>query len=74
MLPLRGTLRRRAAGTYALPSPGTPLSTDGVTLLGDLLLPGGAWRDVELEAVAACAAHYAARARGDGTRRVDRSA
>jgi hypothetical protein len=37
-------------------------------------VPGGAGRGAELEALAARAAIYATRARGDGTRRVYRSA
>ena len=44
-----------------------PLRAD---LLGDLLVPGDAGRIAEVEAVAAPAAHYATRARGDSTRRV----
>jgi integrase len=43
-------------------------------LLGDLQVPGAAGRSAELEALAARAAIYATRARGDGTRRVYRSA
>ena len=43
-------------------------------LLGDLQLPGGLGRSAELDALAARAAIYATRARGDGTRRVYRSA
>ena len=43
-------------------------------LLGDLQVPGSMGRPVELEALAARAAVYATRARGDGTRRVYRSA
>ncbi len=43
-------------------------------LLGDLVVPGGAARSAELAALAARAAVYATRARGDGTRRVYRSA
>ncbi len=62
----------------ALPAPDTPQADGALTLhtelLGDLLVPGGAWRRAELEALAARAAQYASRARGDGTRRVYRSA
>ena len=43
-------------------------------LLGELLAPGSAGRGAELEALAVRAALYATRARGDGTRRVYRSA
>ncbi len=43
-------------------------------LLGPLEVPDGAGRSAELEALAAHAAVYATRARGDGTRRVYRSA
>ncbi len=43
-------------------------------LLGGLLVPGGAGRARQLQALAARAAVYASRARGDGTRRVYRSA
>jgi integrase len=53
-------------------------SDDGLTLhtqlLGDLVVPGGAARASELEALASRAAVYATRARGEGTRRVYRSA
>jgi integrase len=52
-------------------SDGLVLHTD---LLGDLPLPGGLGRGAELDALAARAAIYATRARGDGTRRVYRSA
>src|SRR5207245_1505630 len=44
------------------------------TLLGPLLVPDGAGRAAELEALTARAAVYATRARGDGTRRAYRSA
>jgi integrase len=55
------------------PSDGTSatLHTD---LLGDLCVPRAAGRGAELAALAARAALYATRARGDGTRRVYRSA
>ena len=53
------------------PDDSLTLHTD---LLGDLRVPGGAGRGAELEALAARAAVYATRARGDGTRRVYRSA
>ena len=43
-------------------------------LLGDLQVPGAAGRGAELEALSVRAAIYATRARGDGTRRVYRSA
>ncbi len=43
-------------------------------LLGELIVPGGAGRSVDLQRLAARAAIYASRARGDGTRRVYRSA
>ena len=43
-------------------------------LLGELIVPGGAGRNVDLQRLAARAAIYASRARGDGTRRVYRSA
>ena len=61
------------------PCAATPLSRDDrlalrTDLLGELLVPGGGGRGVELEALAARAALYATRARGDGTRRVYRSA
>ncbi|MGI4945940.1 MAG: hypothetical protein ACRYHQ_36180, partial [Janthinobacterium lividum] len=39
-------------------------------LMGELNIPGGAGRSGELQALAARAAIYATRARGDGTRRV----
>ena len=63
----------------AEPSPEHPGTPDGAltlhaTLLGDLVVPGGAAREDELRALAARAATYATRARGDGTRRVYRSA
>lgn len=44
------------------------------SLLGMLTVPGGAARAAELQALAARAAVYATRARGEGTRRVYRSA
>ena len=44
------------------------LSDDGQTLLGDLVVPGGASRAAELRELAARAAVYATRARGPGTR------
>ena len=43
-------------------------------MLGALQVPGAAGRGAELQALAARAALYASRARGDGTRRVYRSA
>lgn len=56
----------------------TPGETHSFTLhtglLGELVVPGGAARAAELEALAARAAVYATRARGEGTRRVYRSA
>ncbi len=52
-------------------SNGVVLHTD---LLGDLQLPHGIGRGAELDALAARMAIYATRARGDGTRRVYRSA
>ena len=57
--------------THGAPDDTLTLHTD---LLGDLQVPGGAGRSVELEALAARAALYATQARGDGTRRVYRSA
>jgi hypothetical protein len=39
------------------------------TLLGPLVIPAGTARAAEVEALAARAALYATRARGDGTRR-----
>ena len=54
-----------------LPAGALRLST---TLLGDLLVPGGAARVEELQALSARAAVYATRARGEGTRRAYRSA
>jgi site-specific recombinase XerD len=67
------------AASPALPGPLVdPAESDYRTLhtdlLGDLEVPGGAGRGAELEALAARAAIYATRARGDGTRRVYRSA
>ena len=62
------------------PAPQTDPSATGqaltlpTDLLGDLLVPGAGGRAAELEALAARAAIYATRARGDGTRRVYRSA
>ena len=44
------------------------------SLLGDILVPGGAARAAELQALSARAAVYATRARGEGTRRAYRSA
>ena len=62
----------RSAPLPALPEGDSlTLHTD---LLGDLQVPGGAGRSAELESLAARAALYATRARGDGTRRVYRSA
>ncbi|WP_338929193.1 hypothetical protein WDZ11_22080 (plasmid) [Roseomonas mucosa] len=60
------------------PAPPTP-AADGslvlhTTLLGDLVVPGGASRAAELQELAAQAAVYATRARGPGTRRAYRSA
>ena len=61
-----------ASGFQAEATAGTlRLSTE---LLGDLLIPDGAARAQELEALGARAAQYATRARGPGTRRVYRSA
>jgi integrase len=55
-----------------------PLSPDTLALetglLGPLLVPQGAGRALELEALAARAAVYATRARGEGTRRAYRAA
>ena len=56
------------------PAPEGDRLTLHTDLLGDLRVPGGADRRGELEALAARAAVYATRARGDGTRRVYRSA
>jgi hypothetical protein len=58
----------------AIASPENDSLTLHTDLLGDLQVPGGARRSVELEALAARAAVYATRARGDGTRRAYRSA
>ena len=58
----------------AVPSPipaGRLLITD---LLGPLELPAVPGQEIDLQALAAQAARYASRARGDGTRRVYRSA
>ncbi|MBS5905299.1 MAG: hypothetical protein KIC89_21830, partial [Acetobacteraceae bacterium] len=60
-------------------SPATPAAAGGslvlhTTLLGDLVVPGGAARAAELRELAAQAAVYATRARGPGTRRAYRSA
>jgi integrase len=44
------------------------------SLLGELVIPGGAGRAAELADLAARATQYAVRARGDGTRRAYRSA
>jgi len=56
----------------------TPDDDDHLTLhtdlLGDLQVPGAAGRGAELEALSVRAALYATRARGEGTRRVYRSA
>jgi len=65
---LRSPLPARPALTYA----GNLILHTG--LLGDLAVPYGAARAAELQALAARAAIYATRARGDGTRRVYRSA
>ncbi|WP_158743597.1 tyrosine-type recombinase/integrase [Acidisphaera sp. L21] len=54
--------------------PGGNSLTLHTDLLGDLQVPGAAGRGAELEALAARAAIYATRARGDGTRRAYRSA
>ena len=67
------------AAAVARPEPVIASSEDGsltlhTDLLGDLQVPGGVGRAIELEALAARAAVYATRARGDGTRRVYRSA
>jgi len=69
-----------AQGT-PIPSPPPPPSgtADGALrldtgLLGPLLVPGGAGRAAELEALSARAAVYATRARGPGTLRAYRSA
>ncbi len=65
------------------PIPGTPPPPSGTAdgalrldtgLLGPLLVPGGAARTAELEALSARAALYATSARGPGTRRAYRSA
>ena len=61
------------SASRAAPSIGESLTVH-TALLGDLLVPGGAGRSAELQALAARAAIYATRARGDGTRRVYRSA
>ena len=58
----------------AAPPPGDDHLALRTDLLGELLVPGGAGRSTELEALAVRAALYATRARGDGTRRVYRSA
>jgi len=54
------------------------LAADGAltlhtSLLGDLVVPGGAVGAAELDALSARAAVYATRARGPGTRRTYRS-
>ena len=58
--------------------PSSPACGDGVhlhtDLLGALKLPGSARTGADIEALSARAAAYASRARGDGTRRVYRSA
>jgi len=55
------------------PEPPAPSSDGSLTLhtslLGDLIVPSGAARAAELEALSARAAVYATRARGPGTRR-----
>ena len=66
-------------GIAPFPAPNSaPSADDALTLhtdlLGDLQIPGAASRSAELEALAARAALYATRARGEGTRRVYRSA
>lgn len=63
----------------ATPGPGGPPAPTGswilqTTLLGPLTVPDGAARAAELEDLSRRAAVYATRARGDGTRRVYRSA
>ncbi len=69
-----------APNAQGTPSPPPPLSgTPGAFrldtgLLGPLLVPGGAARAAELEALSARAAVYATRARGPGTLRAYRSA
>ncbi|MHB0722772.1 hypothetical protein ACX4M5_07690, partial [Roseomonas mucosa] len=60
------------------PALSTPAADGSLTLhtslLGDLVVPGGAARAAELRELAAQAAVYATRARGPGTRRAYRSA
>ena len=60
------------------PEPATATSTGTVTLstglFGDLQVPGSPEQAATLQALAARAAVYATRARGDGTRRTYRSA
>lgn len=72
-----------APNAHGDPAPGSPprpspTPDDAVRLdtglLGPLLVPGGAGRGAELEALSARAAAYATRARGDGTLRAYRSA
>jgi integrase len=67
-----------AQATSQPPNSACGADNDALTLhtdlLGDLQIPSGAGRSAELEALAARAAVYATRARGDGTRRVYRSA
>ena len=73
------TLKTAQASFLARPGPPLhPPEDDSLTLhtdlLGDLQVPGAASRHAELQALAARAAIYATRARGEGTRRVYRSA
>jgi len=63
--------RMDAANPFPLPDEVLTLHTG---LLGTLSVPGGAGRAAEIQALAAQAAVYATRARGEGTRRAYRSA
>src|ERR1700712_1843241 len=63
-----------ASASPALDPPDDDSLTLHTDLLGDLQVPNAAGRDAELQALAARAAISATRARGDGTRRVYRSA
>jgi hypothetical protein len=63
----------KAPGPPAFPAADGSLTLH-TTLLGDLVVPGGAARAAELRELAAQAAVYATRAHGPGTRRAYRSA
>ena len=59
-----------SAGQHSAPRDAVDSLLLQTDLMGELNVPGGAGREPELQALAARAAIYATRARGDGTRRV----